>query len=77
MRLKDRQLLAKYIGPGGLNMSGRQLAKNAGLKPAIVGHLLSGRRATCSKATAEAIERALEAPTGLLFADDEALGTAA
>lgn len=69
MRLKDRQLLARYIGQYGLNISGRELARRAGLKPAIVGHLLGGRRTTCSKATAVAIERALGCPNGLLFVE--------
>lgn len=67
VRLKDRQLLVQYIGPTGLNISGRELARRAGLKQAIVGHLAGGRRATCSKATAVAIERALGCPAGLLF----------
>lgn len=67
VRLKDRQLLVQYIGPTGLNISGRELARRAGLKQAIVGHLIGGRRTTCSKATAVAIERALGCPQGLLF----------
>lgn len=69
VRLKDRQLLAQYIGRTGLNISGRELARRAGLKQAIVGHLLSGRRQTCSKATAVAIEKALACPAGLLFVE--------
>jgi hypothetical protein len=69
VRLKDRQLLARYIGRDGLNISGRELARRAGLGRAIVGHLLSGRRTTCSKATAVAIERALGCPNGLLFVE--------
>ncbi len=69
MKLKSRQLLADYIGPSGLNISGAELARRAGLKPAIVGHLISGRRVSCSKKTAVAIEGALKCPTGLLFAE--------
>jgi hypothetical protein len=69
VRLKDRRLLAQYIGPTGLDISGRQLARRAGLGQAIVGHLISGRRTTCSKRTAAAIERALGCPTGLLFVE--------
>lgn len=69
VRLKDRHLLADYIGPTGLNISGRELARRAGLKQAIVGHLIGGRRQTCSKATAVAIERALGCPPGLLFVE--------
>lgn len=67
VRLKDRRLLAHYIGPTGLDISGRELARRAGLGQAIVGHLISGRRTTCSKSTAVAIERALGCPAGLLF----------
>lgn len=69
VRLKDRDLLRKYIGPSGLNISGRELARRADLGPAIVGHLLSGKRETCSKHTAVAIERALACPPGLLFVE--------
>lgn len=71
VRLKDRDLLRRYIGPNGLDISGRELARRAGLKQAIVGHLLSGRRTTCSKKTACRIEEALGCPSGLLF--DESL----
>lgn len=69
MRLKDPELLRRYIGRHGLNISGRELARRAGLKPAIVGHLLAGRRTTCSKATAVAIEEALGCPRNLLFVE--------
>lgn len=67
VRLKDRDLLRRYIGPNGLDISGRELARRAGLKPGIVGHLLSGERDTCSKRTAVHIEEALGCPAGLLF----------
>lgn len=67
MRVKDDELLRRYIGPSGLNISGRELARRAKLGQAIVGHLLSGRRTTCSLATARAIEEALGCPRGLLF----------
>ena len=33
----------------------------------MIGHLRGGRRRTCSAATAKAIEKALQAPPGLLF----------
>ena len=70
MRLKDPDLLRRYIGPNGLDISGRELARRAGLGQAIVGHLLSGRRSTCSRPTATRIEAALGCPTGLLFGED-------
>lgn len=69
MRLKDRDLLRRYIGPSGLNISGRELARRADLGQAIVGHLLSGRRTTCSRRTAIRIETALGCPAGLLFGE--------
>ncbi len=65
MRLKSRRSLNEYVSFH--KLSGRGLARKAGLKPAIVGHLLSGRRSTCSLATARAIEEALGCPPGFLF----------
>ena len=38
------------------------------LHPSLVGHLRSGNRKTCSPSTAKAIEKALNAPPGSLFA---------
>lgn len=71
MRLKSRRALEEYVEFH--NLSVRTLAAKAkrkdgtSLKPAIVGHLLSGRRSTCSLATARAIEEALGCPPGFLF----------
>lgn len=67
VRLKDRDLLRRSIGPDGLGISGRELARRAGLGQAIVGHLIGGRRDTCSRRTATRIEQALGCPSGLLF----------
>lgn len=68
VRLKSRRVLRHYVEFN--QLSGRALAKKAGLKPAIVGHLLregpSGRD-TCNLTTAKAIEEALGCPPGLLF----------
>lgn len=66
MRVRDRRVLEGYVSLMGL--SGRDLARRAGLGHATVNHLLSGRRATCSASTARAIEVALQCPAGLLFA---------
>jgi hypothetical protein len=44
-----------------------ELARRAGLKPGVVGHLVKGRRNSCSLKTARAIEEALKVPTGFLF----------
>jgi|GEM_PF-1383075 hypothetical protein len=68
VRLKSRRALREYVTFHGL--TGRGLARKAGLKPAIVGHLLregpTGRN-SCSLATARAIEEALGCPPGFLF----------
>lgn len=66
MRLRSRNMLSEYIKL--LGESERQFAARAGLGHATVNHLLTGRRDQCSSATAEAIEKALGCPPGLLFA---------
>lgn len=65
MRLKSRRALTEYAEFH--KLSGRALAKRAGLSPAIVGHLMSGRRSTCNLSTARALEEALQCPPGFLF----------
>lgn len=65
MRLKSRRVLNEYVQFH--KLSGRALAKRAGLGPAIVGHLMSGRRTTCNLTTARALEEALQCPPGFLF----------
>ena len=71
MKLKSRRALQEYVDFH--NLSVRGLAKKAKrsdgtpLKPAIVGHLLSGKRSTCALETARAIEEALGCPPGFLF----------
>jgi hypothetical protein len=70
VRLKSHRALVEYVNFH--NLTGRGLARKAGLKPAVVGHLLrasdkrSARR-TCSLETARAIEEALSCPPGFLF----------
>lgn len=68
VRLKSKRTLREYAEFH--KLSGRALAKKAGLKPAIVGHLLrDGKtgRDTCNLETAKAIEEALGCPPGFLF----------
>lgn len=65
VRLKSRRALREYAEFH--KLSGRALAKKAGLKPAIVGHLMAGRRDTCNLDTARKIEEALGCPNGFLF----------
>lgn len=66
MKLRSLGALREYMTFHGI-ASGYELARRAGLKPGVVGHLVSGRRQTCSQATAGAIERALQCPPGFLF----------
>lgn len=65
VRLKSRRALVEYAEFH--KLSGRALARKAGLGPAIVGHLMAGRRTTCSLETARKIEEALACPPGFLF----------
>lgn len=65
MRVRDPATLRAYLRLMG--MSERALALRAGVGHATVSHLLSGRRGTCSRQTAQAIESALACPRGLFF----------
>lgn len=65
MRLKDRTMLRQFMTYKSVTI--RQLATRAGVSRATVGHLVSGKRSSAKPETAAAIERALEAPPGLLF----------
>lgn len=65
MRLISREALRQYMEFRG--ETNQSLGKKAGVSKAIVGHLRSGQRATCTGRTAHAIERALNAPPNSLF----------
>ncbi len=65
MRVRDPDALRSYLRL--LGISERGLATRAGVAHATVNHLVSGRRETCTEATARAIEAALECPTGVFF----------
>jgi transcriptional regulator with XRE-family HTH domain len=65
MHVRDCAALRAYLRL--LGLSERALAARAGVGHATVNHLLSGRRRTCSAATAAAIESALACPPGLFF----------
>jgi len=65
VKLTSRQVLRQYMEFR--QETNRSLAEKAGLGYAIVGHLRSGKRNTCSPRTARAIEEALACPPGLLF----------
>jgi transcriptional regulator with XRE-family HTH domain len=65
MRVRDPGALRAYLRL--LGMSERALAARAGVGHATVNHLVSGRRTTCTRQTARAIEAALACPPGLFF----------
>ncbi len=65
MRIRDREALRAYVRL--MRLSVRELATGAGIAHATVGHLLSGRRDTCSRRTARAIEAVLACPSGVFF----------
>lgn len=66
MRLLSRHRLRKYLDL--LELSERELARQAGLGHATVNFLVTGHRTTCTKDTARAIETALDVECGDLFA---------
>lgn len=66
VKLKSRRALTEFMEYHGLR-TGYALAKKADILPGTAGHLVSGRRSTCSFRTARAIEEALGCPEGFLF----------
>jgi transcriptional regulator with XRE-family HTH domain len=68
VQLRSREVLAQYLDATGI--SERQIARAAGLSHSTVNHLVTGRRAGCSPATALAIEQALGCAPGTLFAPE-------
>jgi hypothetical protein len=65
MRLRSRLALVGLIDGAGI--SEREVARRALLSHATVNHLVTGRRTTCSLATAVAIETVLAARPGTIF----------
>lgn len=66
MQVRDLAALNAYVRL--LGRSQRRLAAEAGVGHATLNHLLRGRRSSCSRETATAIERALRCPDGVFFA---------
>lgn len=66
VKLKSRRVLKEFMDYNKLK-TGYALAKKADILPGTAGHLVSGRRNTCSVRTARAIEEALGCPEGFLF----------
>lgn len=63
--LRDREVFVRLVD--GSRVSERELARQASLGHATVNHLVTGRRSSCSVATAHAISRVLGAPAARLF----------
>lgn len=66
MKLKSHRALIEYMQFHKIGTA-YELARKAGLKPGVVGHIVAGRRSTCSLKTAQAIEEALGCPPFFLF----------
>lgn len=66
VKLKSHRALSEYMEFHRINTA-YALARKAGLKPSVVGHLVAKRRNSCSLQTARAIEEALGCPPGFLF----------
>lgn len=70
MHLRNTDALRALVGRGrGRIMTATELARQVGCHPSTVDHLRRGRRTTCRRELAEAIERALGVP-GVLFEDE-------
>lgn len=68
MRLISKERLRSFIGPEpGKKMSGRTLARYAGVHPSFIDHLTAGRRKSCEPLTAQRISEALAVPLDVLF----------
>lgn len=65
MKLRDPRMLRQYMQYK--DMTIRQVAKEAGVSPATIGHLLTGERKGSRPENARKIEEALGCPPGLLF----------
>ncbi|HEX8095418.1 helix-turn-helix transcriptional regulator [Jatrophihabitans sp.] len=65
MRLRSREILVECLELAG--MTERELARRAGLSHSTVNHLCTGRRDSCSRESANAIEHALNLDEGKLF----------
>lgn len=65
MRLRSREILVECLEIAGLTE--RELARRAGLSHSTVNHLCTGRRDSCSRHSAHAIEEALDLDNGRLF----------
>lgn len=68
MRLRSAEVLRAFVGPEpSKRMSGRKLARAAGVHPSFINHLTAGREDSCTPPTADRIADALGVPTDVLF----------
>ncbi len=67
VRLISSTVLADYMKFRNLSVRDLAAAMNKPSARSTIGHLLSGKRATCAPDTARRIEKALNAPPGSLF----------
>jgi transcriptional regulator with XRE-family HTH domain len=81
MELKSAEVLAAFVGDPlrepKKKMSGRKLARYAGVHPSFINHLTAGRRRSCEPRTAELIAEALEVPVEVLFTPKTASSSSA
>lgn len=65
VKLISTEAFRSYVAHRGMSLS--QVANRAGVSKQLVGHLHSGKRNSCLRKNADAIEKALDAPQGSLF----------
>lgn len=65
VRLISHEALASYMSCRDISV--RELAMRTGIHRSTIGHLRSGKRATCTPQTARAISKALDVPVNVLF----------
>lgn len=69
MKLKDRDLLVKYMDLG--DFSQARLGRYAGVSRQFINQLVNGERATCTPAVAQRIEEGLRVLPHTLFAPNK------
>ncbi|MFK5689562.1 helix-turn-helix transcriptional regulator [Ornithinimicrobium sp. LYQ92] len=73
MKLKDRDLLRKYMDLG--DFSQARLGRYAGVSRQFINQLCTGERATCTPTVAQRIEEGLRVLPNTLFAPSVSHGT--
>lgn len=65
MQVRDPEALAKAMAYAGFSV--RTLAEKVGVSRAAIGHLRSGKRATCADDVAKRIAEAVDMPLPFMF----------